>query len=369
MKKRKTSRRNKVSRRRKTSRRNKVSRRRKIGGGLDEDMAKNMTKVDSNTTQMIIAYIPKGSPDENEYLKNIDKTNDSRVGSFVINLNNLNQDGGATVCIEDWELAPVQTYNHILKTIHTSGPIQDEYQDYINDELEDIDVYILTGIPNSRLRSVIRGDYGEGEFPGSIYINLFEDDGDPYPKGPQIAHGTLHPQDETRAKKLNSQGPYGNIGASHIQNDATTVKTVMGVQWRMCAEYDCNEMPFQDENVRFFLQSNTILSRNPAASNSLQYILKRLMGVITNFMGDLADMNNEPYSNLDNNTREFLIARLREVCIDENLDRTNKRKVRGDPGKRNSMNSANNHKWSYVEATVFPVTPPPVADVKAGPKR
>ena len=91
---------------------------------------------------MIITYVPKGSPDEDDYLKKYDEKDDSRVGSFVIKLNNPNQNGGAKICMDyDTRLAPSQSYNAILKKLYNNAGKPDQkpqkkLEDFVNKEKE-----------------------------------------------------------------------------------------------------------------------------------------------------------------------------------------------------------------------------------------
>lgn len=312
-KRRKISRRGKISRRNKTLRRNKISRRRKLGGSLYEDMA----KVDSNKTLMIITYLPKGSPDEDEYLKNIDKNDDSRVGSFVIKLNN--QDGGAIICTDGDTRTPVQTYTDILDVIWHTEAHQNEIARRITRSLQGIDAQSFTGVAGSTLLAQVPRPHVDGAGQRTIIINLnryeMEDDL-PNIHGQRVSHATLHPPHNNAS--LNPR-LHGNYGANHIQTDQIAHIEVAGLQWQMCAEYDCAMgLPIDRNNVIFSIRHRW----NPirvSHSGDREHIMRTSIDTLGTFMQSIAN----PLPNLpahDEATKVWLLGKLREACEDINAD-------------------------------------------------
>jgi len=131
----------------------------------------------------------------------------------------------------------------------------------------------------------------------------------------------------------------------------------MGIQWYMCAEYDCTIVPFNPALVTFSLEHSTLLSRNVGANLDLTAELRNCADMMAEWMENNTNLNNPPYNGLDIGTRDFLTARLREVCDDENEDRRRAkagklpmRKVHGT-GKRTDAG------WRYINPTPAAVVP------------
>ena len=372
MNKRKITKRRKVSRRGKISRRNKISRRRKLGGGID-DFDEDMAKVNSNKALMIITYVPKGSPDEDEYLKNYDRSDNSRVGSFVIKLNN--QNGGAIICTDGDAHTPVQTYTHILDSIFNSEAHQTEIARRITISLGGINAQSFTGVAGSTLLAQVPQPHIDGRGQRTIIINLnrYELVGNlPIIHGQRESHATLHPP-------LNNASIYphlgdADIGANHIQTDQLAHREVAGLQWKMCAEYNCAlGLPIDRNNVTFSIRHRW----NPirvSRSGDREHIMRTAIETLGVFMQSIAN----PLPNLparDEATKVWLLDRLREACEDITTDVAANAMNAREPAVRRYVNP--NRGFTYqgpnpwmVPVAVVAVAGPTLADaMKMGKKK
>jgi hypothetical protein len=94
----------------------------------------------------------------------------------------------------------------------------------------------------------------------------------------------------------------------------------------MCADYDCQDIPFVPANVIFSLENLPVQSMGFGHSNhALDDLLTRCIQAMGTFMKDLPNLMAMPYTGLDIPTREFLIERLRDVCDDINFDNKNRK--------------------------------------------
>jgi len=262
---------------------------------------------------MIITYIPN------------DDKNISLVGSFIIKINNKLK-GGTKICMDynavenNQTYTPVQTYNHILSNIYSNNDLQNQLSNYMTNQIHNHpgNYRALTGDVNSRLTAQVNS-YIDDDDLENIVINFFKyelQNNIPI-LGKRYAHNTLHFTTNTASARVGQKGP------SHSQNELPQRSTVIGIRWRLCAQYDCNVIPVTSDNIHFDLNYDTVVSINPSITQEMYQELTDLASYMADFIIDQYRGNRLLHSNplnLDSRTTQYLIARMNDVCNDYKSD-------------------------------------------------
>jgi hypothetical protein len=270
---------------------------------------------------MIINYIP-----------NDDKKNISLVGSFIIKINNKLK-GGTKICMDynavenNQTYTPVQTYNHILSNIYSNNDLRNQLSDYMTNQIHNQpgNYQALTGDVNSRLTAQVQA-YTDNNSLKTIVINFikYELQNNIPMLGQRYAHNTLHFATNTASARVGQPGPsHSQNEPLQSQNEPLQRKTVIGLRWRLCAQYDCNVIPVTSDNVHFDLNYDTVVSRNPSITQAMYQNLADLASFMADFIIDQYRGNRLLHSNplnLDSRTTQYLIARINDVCNDYNTD-------------------------------------------------
>ena len=237
---------------------------------------------------------------------------------------------------------PREIYNNIVSNI-TKGALQK----FLNksDQVEKINKMISfwDSVYYSKYKSNSKGRYFVKIKDNDIYIEVIFSTDEHFEKlvadTNVFAYTSIHPN-------------YGhpafphNQGAMHVKSTTLSTESkingdcVIGVEWKLCASYDCTNDNFNKDHVAYSIEYETKPYNCNIDENSETYIFfDYFINRVSQFIKKQYDGTHSRYLELQKESKLFLLNRISDVCHDLKIDHIKIRKgVRDNIGRKRHDN-------------------------------